>query len=134
VKICWLAPVVFPFHTGGVFHVKSSCLQRLILLFFVVDLPSLLTFDWSFIIIRASNMSRNFCSDSKYGCVREGGSRMPMRRSVAERLSEPDGQRDSTDRQDEPWIVSVFVRPTGSSPKPQAGLVGTPSVVNFSSL
>jgi hypothetical protein len=33
-------------------------------------------------------MSRNFCSDSKYGCVREGGSRMPLRRSVAERLAE----------------------------------------------
>ena len=58
------------------------------MLFFVVDLPSLLTFDWSFIIIRASNMSRNFCSDSKYGCVREGGSRMPMRQAVAERLAE----------------------------------------------
>ena len=25
VKICWLAPIVFPFHLERVFHVKSSC-------------------------------------------------------------------------------------------------------------
>jgi len=43
VNICWLVPVVFPFRIGRVFHVKSSCLLRLILLFFIVYSPSLLT-------------------------------------------------------------------------------------------
>ena len=38
-KIC----CVFLFRIRRVFHVKSSCLLCLILLFFVVDLPSLLT-------------------------------------------------------------------------------------------
>ena len=43
VKICLLVPVVFSFHIGGVFHVKSSCLLWLILLFFIVYSSSHLT-------------------------------------------------------------------------------------------
>jgi len=42
-KICLLVPVVFSFHIGGVFHVKSSCLLWLILLFFIVYSSSHLT-------------------------------------------------------------------------------------------